>query len=102
MKCPNVTFSDNEGKCHHLTEFFGKVLYIDLWATWCGPCCMEIPYLEKMVDHYKGNKKVQFLSISLDENHDAWLKKIKADKPIWPQFKVNKEENRLISTLRVL
>ena len=92
MKCPDATFSDADGKQHHLSEFFGKVLYIDLWATWCGPCCMEIPYMEKMVEHYKDNDKLQFISISIDQDHDAWLQKIKKDKPAWPQFNANKDE----------
>ena len=96
MQCPDATFSDADGKQHKLSEFFGKVLYIDLWATWCGPCCMEIPYLEKMVEHYKGNGKIQFISISLDRNRNAWLKKIAADKPAWPQFNANKEEDEAI------
>jgi thiol-disulfide isomerase/thioredoxin len=98
MKCPDVTFSDPDGKSHHLSDFFGKTLYIDLWATWCGPCCAEIPYLEKMVEHYKTNNHIQFISISLDTNHDAWLNKVKTDKPAWQQFNVNKEEDRIIST----
>lgn len=92
MKCPDATFSDADGKTHKLSDFFGKVLYIDLWATWCGPCCAEIPYLEKMVEHYKGNDKIQFISISVDEKRDAWLQKIKKDNPAWPQFNANKSE----------
>ncbi len=97
MKCPDAEFSDADGKVHHLSEFFGKVLYIDLWATWCGPCCMEIPHMEKMVEHYKDNDKIQFISISLDQDRNAWLKKIKKDKPAWPQFNANKEQDIVIS-----
>lgn len=97
MKCPDVTFSDPDGKSHRLSEFFGKLLYIDLWATWCGPCCMEIPYLDKMVEHYKGDDRIQFISISMDRDHKAWLKKIAEDKPAWPQFNTNKEEDALLS-----
>ncbi len=92
MKCPDAAFKDAEGKTHHLSDFFGKVLYIDLWATWCGPCCMEIPYMEKMVEHYKNNDKIQFISISVDRDRDAWLKKIKKDNPAWPQFNADQEE----------
>ena len=64
----------------------GKVTYIDFWATWCGPCCMEIPYLENLVRQYAGNDSIRFVSISIDTNVDAWKKKIENDKPEWAQY----------------
>lgn len=64
----------------------GAVTYIDFWATWCGPCCKEIPFLEKLVEHYKGNDKVRFISVSIDTNTEAWKKKVAADKPAWAQY----------------
>lgn len=86
--CPDETFEDAEGKTHRLSDFFnkGRYLYIDMWATWCIPCVAEIPYMEKHVEHYKDNPKIQFISISLDNNHDAWHRKLAKDKPQWPQF----------------
>lgn len=95
--CPDVTFSDIQGQQHKLSDYFGKYIYIDIWATWCGPCCAEIPYIEKHVAHYKDNDKIQFISISIDHNHDAWVKKLEKDKPEWLQFICNKEEHQLIS-----
>ena len=47
---------------------------------------MEIPYMEKLVKHYAKNKKIEFLSISLDENQKKWKKKLTEDKPEWKQF----------------
>lgn len=93
--CPDATFSDPEGKQHKLSEWFGKgkYLYIDIWATWCIPCCTEIPYVEKLVEHYKDNHRLQFISISMDHNIDAWHKKLAKDKPQWPQFITNKMES---------
>lgn len=91
--CPKTTFSDPEGNPHSLSEFFGKgkSLYIDIWATWCIPCCTEIPYVEKLVEHYKDNPRLQFISISIDHNIDAWHKKLAKDKPQWQQFITDKE-----------
>ena len=96
-QCPDVTFSDIDGNSHKLSEFFGKVLFIDLWATWCGPCCMEIPYMEKMVEHYKDDNRIQFISISLDRDRKAWEDKMREDKPVWPQFNTSREEDKLLS-----
>lgn len=95
--CPDVSFSDPQGNPHKLSEYFGKVLYIDIWATWCGPCCAEIPHIEKHVAHYKDNPKIQFISISIDHDHGAWERKLEKDKPEWLQFICNKEEHQLIS-----
>ena len=97
MKCPDITFSDAEGNKHHLSEFKGKMVYIDLWATWCGPCAMEIPKLAKHIEEYQGNNKVEFISISLDENMKAWKNRIAKEKLQWPQFIANAEENKMIS-----
>lgn len=64
----------------------GKIAYIDMWATWCGPCCAQIPYMEKIAAHYAGNDRVVCISISCDEDLDAWRKKLEQDKPEWPQY----------------
>jgi redoxin family len=98
--CPDESFVDLQGNKHLLSEFFnkGKYLFIDIWATWCIPCCAEIPFVEKHVQHYKDNDKIQFISISIDHNHEAWKKKLKKDNPQWQQFiSSNKEEiNKLM------
>ena len=97
MKCPDVTFSDPEGQQHRLSDYFGKTLYIDLWATWCVPCMMEIPALARQVEHYKDDARVMFISISMDKNRQSWLAKLQKDRPAWPQFIANSEEDALIS-----
>ena len=52
---------------------------------------LKVPFMEKMVERFKDNDKVQFISISVDENVDAWKNMIEADKPAWPQYNVTKE-----------
>lgn len=96
-KCPDITLNDINGKQHHLSDYFGTYIFIDIWATWCGPCCAEIPFIEKWVEHYKNNSKIRFLSISVDSNASAWKTKLERDKPQWMQFNCNKEENKIIT-----
>lgn len=72
---PDVTFEDRSGNQHRLSDFKDKYLYIDLWASWCSPCCAEIPYLQKL-EKSVTNPDVVFVSISLDENREAWEKKM--------------------------
>ncbi len=74
-KAPDVVFKDRDGNDVRITDFKGKVVYIDLWASWCGPCCREVPYLQKLEKEYEG-RNIVFLSISLDSDKKAWLKKM--------------------------
>lgn len=71
-----VTLVDAEGKIVDMSQFKGKYVYIDLWASWCGPCCKEVPYLKKLEKELK-NKDVVFVSVSSDTNEQAWKGKMK-------------------------
>lgn len=76
-----------DGSTCHLSDLLGKnTVYIDIWATWCRPCCAEIPHLEKVVERFKGNDKVSFVSISQDSDKEKWLRKVEKDNPQWPQY----------------
>lgn len=88
------TLTRPDGTTCKLSDLYGKFLYLDIWATWCGPCCAEIPYLEKVAAHYKRNDKIAIISISVDQNQKAWLKKLETDKPEWAQYVLSKEENQ--------
>lgn len=90
--------TDTEGRQVKLEDLLGKVTYIDIWATWCGPCCREIPYLDKVVERFKGNDKIQFISISVDDDLDAWHNKLEADKPAWAQYVITGDEKKSFMT----
>lgn len=77
---PQFSYKDVKGKVINLTDFKGKYVYIDVWATWCGPCRQEIPHLEKLEKSLKG-KKIAFVSMSIDKpaDTDKW-KTMVADK----------------------
>mgnify|MGYP000769614201 CR=1 FL=1 len=94
---PDSEFTDADGKVHSFSEFRGKLLYVDFWATWCGPCKMEIPYLAKLVERFKGNDKVVFISISTDTNRKAWENLVAKDKPQWPQYIASKDQHAKLS-----
>ncbi len=76
---PAFQYKDINGKLVSLADFKGKLVYIDFWATWCGPCKYELPYLEKLQEAYKG-KKIVFISMSLDDDMAAWENKVKGEK----------------------
>lgn len=68
-------FPDVNGKEVALSDFKGKVVYIDIWATWCGPCKGEIPYMGKLEEEFKDCPDMVFLSVSIDKGRDKqkWL-----------------------------
>ena len=84
----DFTMQDVNGKDVQFRSVIGqgKITYIDFWATWCGPCCAEIPYVEKLVEKYKNNPKIEFVSISLDNKLNKWHEKLEKDKPQWCQY----------------
>lgn len=70
----NFSGKDVKGKEHQLSDYKGTLVYVDVWATWCGPCKAQIPALKKLEKKFHG-KPITFLSISLDKKKD--LKKWK-------------------------
>lgn len=97
MPAIDVEFTDVDGNVVKLSDLYGKVLYIDIWATWCGPCRREIPFVEEHVKHYKNNDAVQFVSISFDEDRQEWLDLLAKDKPQWAQYNTNADQHKTIS-----
>jgi thiol-disulfide isomerase/thioredoxin len=54
------------------SDFKGKVVYVDVWATWCAPCRDEIPHLKELEEHFEGNKDIVLISISIDTDAQRW------------------------------
>ena len=78
---PSPKFSNYEnfnGGTTSLDDFKGKVIYIDIWATWCLPCRGEIPALKELEKKFHG-KDVAFVSISIDQNKDEWKEFVKSE-----------------------
>ena len=81
---PEFTFQNLKGKETKLSKFKGKVLVLDFWASWCGPCRQEIPNMKKYYEEFK-DKGVEFLSVSIDAKKDAWTKALGEEKMAWQQ-----------------
>ncbi|MDO5654863.1 MAG: TlpA disulfide reductase family protein [Flavobacteriaceae bacterium] len=72
---PTFTYESIDGENVKLEDFKGKYVYLDIWATWCGPCKREIPALKQLEKEYEG-KNIQIISISIDKlgDKDKWKK----------------------------
>jgi thiol-disulfide isomerase/thioredoxin len=66
---PGFTLPDLKGREFSLQQYKGKVVLLDFWATWCSPCRMTMPLLEKLQDEFRGN--LALLTINLQESEDV-------------------------------
>jgi len=79
---PAIKMTDVNGKVVNLSDFKGKYVLIDFWASWCGPCRKENPNVVAAYKKYH-DKGFEILGISLDSKKEAWLKAIEADGLSW-------------------
>lgn len=83
-EAPEIDIVDAQGKKVSLKDFRGKKLLIDFWASWCPDCRKTSPELVALYKEYK-DKGLEILSVSMDENLDAWQAAIAKDQYTWPQ-----------------
>jgi len=79
---PEIELPNVDGKLIKLSSLKGKVVLIDFWASWCGPCRKENPNVVKLYNEVKG-QGFEVFSVSLDKDRDAWIKAIAKDGLIW-------------------
>ena len=111
------TYPNKDSVNHSLSDFEGSLVYVDVWATWCGPCKAEIPSLQKLEADYHG-KNITFLSVSVDTDRQAWVDMVVNDElggvQLWadgwsqitkdyaifgiPRFMLFDQEGKVIST----
>ena len=102
LSCAEVsydfTLQDLEGKPVSLSDYKGKVVFIDFWATWCPPCRASIPAVENLYEQYKDNEDFVVFGINLQEDKDTILKFMKKQKMNYP---VLLSDKKVISNYKI-
>lgn len=84
---PSFDYENFKGGTTSLESLRGKYVYIDVWATWCMPCLMEVPYLKEVEKDYR-NKDIEFVAISIDDakDYDKWKNMVEESELVGTQL----------------
>jgi len=78
----DFTFPNVKGVKVKLSDFKGKYIFVDFWASWCSPCRYQNPKLKRLYETYKSNK-FEILGVSIDSEEEPWIKAVEKDKLTW-------------------
>lgn len=98
---PSEVFLDRNNEEVDLNQFEGNVLYIDFWATWCGPCLAEKPLIDSLKNKFSEHEKIVFIDISLDKDEDMWKAFINKEKPKGLQL-ISKNESQTRRNFKIM
>jgi len=82
---PAFAVTTTDGKRITLDDLQGKVVLLDFWATWCGPCREALPHIREVARKFQGQPLV-VLSVSIDDDQDKWKDFIAKNEMTWPQY----------------
>lgn len=98
---PDFQISDAEGKTWRLADLKGKVTLVNLWATWCGPCRNELPYLQKLFNKVRERKDLVVITLNTDDNPGMILPFLNENKYTFPVLPASGYVAKLVPELSI-
>ncbi len=89
---PNFTLIDTDGNSSSLSDFEGKVVVLDLMATWCGPCVQEIPHLKEVQQHYGDDVIILSISVAWGGDTNQGLATLKQERGCTWRFAIDTDD----------
>jgi thiol-disulfide isomerase/thioredoxin len=98
---PDIVLPSPDGTEIALSSLRGKVVLVDFWASWCGPCRKEMPNVVKAYAKFK-SKGFEIYGVSLDQDKDRWVEAIAKDGITWPQVSELKQwESQVVKQFNI-
>jgi thiol-disulfide isomerase/thioredoxin len=98
---PEINLKDIYGQNIKLSSLRGKVVLVDFWASWCGPCRRENPKMVELYKKYRA-KGFEIYGVSLDDNKDRWIQAVGADNLTWTHVsELKKWDSEVVKTFRI-
>ena len=91
---PNFAFTSLSGEQISLDDLEGKVVLLDFWGTWCGPCVASVPELRQLHKKYANEPSFVLIGISSDRDDKVWREFTEKNKMVWPQYR--DKDNRIL------
>jgi peroxiredoxin len=88
---PNFAVTLADGRTAQLSDLRGKVVLLQFWGSWCGPCRAENPHLVTLYHQYR-DRGFEIFSIGVETSADAWRKAIARDGMVWPYHSVDEQQ----------
>jgi thiol-disulfide isomerase/thioredoxin len=82
---PDIAFRDRQGADHLLSQFRGKIVFLDFWGTWCGVCLHDLPDVKAINDTYGSNPHFSMISLSVGDDRTTWENFIEKNRMTWLQ-----------------
>lgn len=83
---PDFTLVSSTGETYTKEDFRGKVVYVDLWASWCGPCREQMPAMRELYEMYRDDDRVEIIGIAVHDGYNNWKRALEEDDPQWLQL----------------
>ena len=94
----DITLSDTAGIQYKLSDFKDKIIYLDIWALWCGPCLKALPKLKKLQKKFKDNNDVVIININTDtRGKEKWKEYIRKNNIAGLSLHVNMENEKMMN-----